>query len=294
MKKQSLLKLVISMVIFGTIGIFVRYIDAERGFIAFTRGIIGALILVLALLVMKRRPSLTAIKNNLVWLLISGACIGINWILLFESYSYTTIATSTLCYYMSPVFVIIASPLVLGARVPLKKWICVGVALVGMVLVSGIVGGKGVGENGIIGVALALGAALFYATVTLLNKKLKDISSYDTTIVQLAAAALTVLPYTIFAESNDFSALEPLAVIMILVVGIVHTGVAYMLFFSSIQELPTETVALFSYLDPIVAVLLSLFINEPMTLPMGIGAVLIIVALIASEIDLKALFGVKK
>ena len=294
MKKHSLLKLIISMVIFGTIGIFVRYIDAERGFIAFTRGIIGAIILVVALLLMRRRPSLTAIKNNLVWLLISGACIGINWILLFESYSYTTIATSTLCYYMSPVFVIIASPLVLGARVTAKKWICVVVALVGMVLVSGIVGGDGIGENGIIGVALALGAALLYATVTLLNKKLKDISSYDTTIVQLAAAALTVLPYTIFAESNDIFALDPVAIIMILVVGVLHTGVAYMLFFSSIQELPTETVALFSYLDPIVAVLLSLFISEPMTLPMCIGAVLIIVALIASEVDLKRLFGIKK
>ncbi len=285
MKKLSLIKLTISMVVFGTIGVFVRHIDAERGFIALVRGAVGAVFLLLLLLVMKKKPSLQAIKKNLIYLILSGAAIGVNWILLFESYSYTTIATSTLCYYMAPVFVILVSPFLLRERITLKKGICVGVALLGMVLVSGVLEGGGANPGGYVGVILALGAAVFYATVTILNKKLCDISSYDMTIVQLSVAALTVLPYTMLAENNDFSAITPTAIVLLIVVGVVHTGICYALFFSSIQELETQTVAIFSYLDPIVAVILSLALGDDMTLLMGIGAVLIIGALLSSEVD---------
>ena len=290
MKKASITKLIISMVIFGTIGVFVRFIDAERGLIAALRGIVGAILLLVAVLIMKRKPSLEAIKKNLLILVISGAAIGVNWILLFESYSYTTIATSTLCYYMAPVFVILASPFVLKAKVGLQKWITVGIALIGMVMVSGVLDGGGIDGGDIVGILLALGAAIFYATVTLLNKKLVDISSYDMTIVQIGVAGLTILPYTIFAESNNLAAIDPIAILMILIVCVLHTGIAYMLFFSSIQELPTATVAVFSYLDPIVAVLLSLILREPMTITMGIGAVLVILALICSELDFGKIF----
>ena len=279
------------MLIFGTIGIFVRIIDAERGLIASMRGIIGALFLLLVLLIMKKRPSPSAIKNNLFILILSGAAIGVNWILLFESYSYTTIATSTLCYYMAPVFVIIASPLVLKTRIGLQKWIAVAVALGGMTLVSGIFEEGAGGEGNVIGIFLALGAAVFYASVTILNKKLHDISSYDTTIVQLGVAGVVVLPYTIFMESNDLSSFTPGMIGLMLVVALVHTGLAYVLYFSSIQELPTETVAIFSYLDPIVAVILSLFFDEPMTPLMAVGAVMVILALIASEVDFGKLFA---
>ena len=240
---------------------------------------------------MKKRPSPSAIKNNLFILILSGAAIGVNWILLFESYSYTTIATSTLCYYMAPVFVIIASPLVLKTRIGLQKWIAVAVALGGMTLVSGIFEEGAGGEGNVIGIFLALGAAVFYASVTILNKKLHDISSYDTTIVQLGVAGVVVLPYTIFMESNDLSSFTPGMIGLMLVVALVHTGLAYVLYFSSIQELPTETVAIFSYLDPIVAVILSLFFDEPMTPLMAVGAVMVILALIASEVDFGKLFA---
>ena len=285
MKNLSFVKLIVSMTIFGTIGLFVRYIDAERGFIAFVRGIVGALFLLLLLALMRKKISFDAIKRNLVLLIVSGAAIGVNWILLFESYSYTTIATSTLCYYMAPVFVIIASPIFLGEKITLKKSICVGVALVGMLLVSGVLEGGGSGDFGMVGVLLALGAALFYATVTVLNKRMRDIEAYDMTIVQLVVAGLTVLPYTLIAEENDLAALGLPAILMLLVVGVVHTGLCYAFYFSSVKDLEAQTVAIFSYLDPIVAVVLSLFIGEEMSLLMGVGAVLVITSLLVSEIE---------
>jgi len=287
MKKLPLIKLIASMTVFGTIGIFVKYISAERGFIAFFRGAVGALFLLLFITAMRKKLSFGAIKKNLLLLLLSGAAIGVNWILLFESYSYTTIATSTLCYYMAPVFVIIASPFFLGERLTPKKIVCVVAALVGMVLVSGVLEGGGIGDKGLVGVILALGAALFYATVTILNKRMRDIEAYDMTIVQLAVAAATVLPYTLIAENNDLGALDVPAIIMLLVVGIVHTGIAYAFYFSSVKELEAQTVAIFSYLDPIVAIALSLFIGEDMTAFMAIGSVLILASLLVSEIDFK-------
>lgn len=271
------------MAIFGTIGIFVRFIDFGRGFIASSRGIIGALFLLALALILKKKPSLAAIKANLPILLISGAAIGINWILLFESYSYTTIAASTLCYYMAPVIVILLSPIFLKERLTAKKLICVTVAIVGALFVSGILE-SGFGTGGALGCILALGAAAFYASVIILNKKLKDISPYDTTVVQLLVAGIVVLPYAAFAEDNNLFEAEPIELLLILVVAIVHTGIAYALYFSSIRELKTETVAIFSYLDPVVAVLLSIALSEPMSPLMAVGSLLIIISLVAVEL----------
>ena len=280
----EIIKLVTSMTVFGTIGLFVKHIEAERGFIAFVRGVVGALFLILLLALMRKRISLEAIRKNALLLVLSGAAIGINWILLFESYSYTTIATSTLCYYMAPVFVILASPIFLSEKITLKKSLCVATALVGMLFVSGVLDG-GSGNVDIVGILLALGAAAFYATVTILNKRMKNIEAYDMTIVQLAVAALTVLPYTLIAEENDLGTLGVPAIVMLLVVGVVHTGISYAFYFSSVKDLEAQTVAIFSYLDPIVAVAISLFIGEDMTLLAGVGAALVILSLLISEID---------
>ena len=287
MKRLSVIKLALSMLIFGTIGVFLRFINAERGFIAAMRGIVGALFLLVALLIMRKRLSAAAIRKNLPLLLLSGVAIGVNWILLFESYSYTTIAVSTLCYYMAPVFVILASPFVLGAKVGIQKYLSVSVSFIGMIMVSGASFGEG---SNLVGILLALGAAILYASVTLMNKKISDISAYDMTIVQIGVAGLTMLPYTFVVESNDFASLDYTDLILIATVCILHTGIAYLLFFSSVKELPATTVAIFGYIDPIVAVALSLLLKEKMTLTMGVGATLIILALIGSEIDFKKLF----
>ena len=287
MKRLSVIKLALSMLIFGTIGVFLRFINAERGFIAAMRGIVGALFLLVALLIMRKRLSAAAIRKNLPLLLLSGVAIGVNWILLFESYSYTTIAVSTLCYYMAPVFVILASPFVLGAKVGIQKYLSVAVSFIGMIMVSGASFGEG---SNLVGILLALGAAILYASVTLMNKKISDISAYDMTIVQIGVAGLTMLPYTFVVESNDFASLDYTDLILIATVCILHTGIAYLLFFSSVKELPATTVAIFGYIDPIVAVALSLLLKEKMTLTMGVGATLIILALIGSEIDFKKLF----
>lgn len=283
-KTLDMTKLIGSMLIFGTVGLLRVNVAMPSAFMAMVRGFLGAAFILLVVFLGGSRPDMKAIKKNALLLLVSGACIGINWILLFESYNYTTVAKATLCYYMAPVFVVLASPFVLKARVSLVKWGCVLLALVGMVFVSEP-WSNGEGTSDLYGIALALGAAFFYACVTLLNKKMRDISSYDTTVVQLISASTVILPYVLIVDDITAEMFDPVSIVLLLVLGIVHTGFAYTMFFGSIKGLPADTVALFGYIDPIVAVLLSaLILRQPMTVFGIVGAVLIVASTLVSEL----------
>ncbi|MBR5544702.1 MAG: DMT family transporter [Clostridia bacterium] len=286
---KAKLSLIISMFVFGTIGIFRKYVPLSSGLIAISRGYIGAVVLILLIvLIKKQKIAIGAIKSNLFLLCLSGGFIGINWILLFESYQYTSVATATLCYYMAPVFVVVAAPFLFKEKITLKKAICVAVALVGMVLVSGIIetGFTGVGE--LKGILLGLGAALFYASVIVLNKKIKNVPIYEKTIVQLISAATVLVPYSLLVEDNSAVEITPLVIIMLAIVGVVHTGISYALYFGSIEKLNTQTVAIFSYIDPIVAIILSaVILSEKMSAFGVIGAILILGSTMVSELTFK-------
>ena len=277
-------KLTLSMVIFGTIGVFRRYIPLPSSLVAMSRGLTGMLFLLLVMLLRKRGMNRTAVRRKLGLLCLSGAAIGVNWILLFEAYNYTSVATATLCYYLAPMFVILASPLVVGERLTAKKLICVLTALLGMVFVSGVLESGG-GSSDLKGVLLGLGAAVLYASVVLMNKQLGDVPAYDRTIVQLGSSAAVLLPYVLLTEELGALTFTPGTIGLLLVVGIVHTGIAYALYFGSLMQLTAQTAAILSYIDPVVAVLLSaLVLREHMSLLSGLGAVLVLGAAVVSEL----------
>ncbi|MBQ2013982.1 MAG: DMT family transporter [Peptococcaceae bacterium] len=280
-----------AMTIFGTIGIFRKYIPLPSSLLALARGIIGTAFLLFLVLAVKRdKLSIEAIKRNFVFLVVSGAFIGFNWILLFEAYQYTTVATATLCYYMAPVIVVLVSPFLFKERLTPLKAICVAVALAGMVFVSGIPQSGFGGMSELKGILLGLGAATLYAIVVILNQYIKDIPAYDKTIMQLGTAAIAILPYTLLTENFADISFTPVAVLMLLFVGIVHTGIAYTLYFGSMSGLKAQTIALFSYIDPVVAIILSaVILQENIGLWGVIGAVMVLGSTMVSE-----LFGEKK
>ena len=285
--RKALLSLTASMVIFGTIGIFRRNIQLSSAMISLLRAVIGVAFLLIVLRIRGKKLDRTAIRANAPMLLLSSALMGINWILLFEAYRYTSVATATLCYYMEPIILVLLSPALLGERLTKKKMLCVLAALSGMVLVSGVleVGFSGGAE--IKGVLFGLGAALLYASVILINKRLPGIGAYDRTIMQLWLAALLLLPYTLL--TGDFSLrMDAPSAVMMCLVGVVHTGFAYCMYFGSISGLRAQTVALLSYIDPVVAIMLSaLLLGERMTMAGVIGAVLVLGATIVSELPEK-------
>lgn len=272
----------LAMAIFGTIGLFVKFIDLPSTVIALSRGALGTLFLIVVLQFMKRRMDTESIKRNFKHLFIAAVALGFNWIFLFEAYRLTSIATATLAYYMAPVILILLSPLVLKERVGFAKWICVICALIGMSLIAGI--WEGSDQIALSGIAMGLLAACFYATIVINNKFLKGMNPYDSAIVQLGIAALVLLPYVAFTVDFENLTLDTQTIGLTLIVGIVHTGVAYWLYFSALPKLEAARIAIFSYVDPAIAILLSVFVlMEPMTINAMIGAVLILGAAITSE-----------
>lgn len=274
--------LILSMSIFGTIGILRKYIPLPSSFVALARAVIGAVFLLLLILIKKQPIDMAALRRSLLPLLLSGGALGFNWIFLFESYNHTSVATATLCYYLAPILVILLSPLVLKEKLTVKKIICTAVALAGMVLVSGIM------ESGLsadwTGILFGLGAAVLYACVMLLNKKISHINAYDKTIFQLAVSSVALIPYVLLTEDVSSMAFTPANIALLIVAGVLHTGVAYWLYFGSMGALKAQTTALLSYIDPILAILLSMLVlREPMSIGTMAGAVMILGAAFVSE-----------
>lgn len=279
-------RLMTAMFIFGTIGIFVRNIPLPSSVIALARGVIGTLFLIIFTKIRKIKISYTEIKNNLSILCLSGMLIGIHWIFLFEAYRNTTVAVATLCYYLAPVFVIIASPFVLKEKLTFKQIVCIGVALIGMIFVSGIFEKGGTENLQLKGIFFGIGAAIIYAVVILLNKHLKKISSYTMTIMQLGIAAAVLAPYTLLTQNTGSLTFNFTTLILLGIIGIINTGITYTLYFSAIQELKAHTIAIFSYIDPIVAILLStLILREKPDVFTVIGGIMILGSTLISELS---------
>ena len=286
-RRKSIAMNVASMLIFGTIGIFRKRIPISSAALAFTRGILGSLFLLAFLRLRKAKEKKAEEKlpgRTVLLLAVSGAVMGVNWMLLFEAYHYTTVAVATLCYYMQPTIVMLLSPVLFGERLTVKKAACAAVAVAGMALVSGAAGGGGAGE--IRGILLGLGAAVFYAAVIIMNKRIRGVDAYRKTTVQLLSAGAAMIPYLLLTGGFSGTGINGTTVLLLLTVGIVHTGIAYVLYFGSMEGLKAQTVAFFSYIDPVSAMVFSaLFPGEPMNASGIAGAAMIIGSAVICELQ---------
>lgn len=282
---RSLAMLVSAMCIWGTIGLFRKYIPLSSGLIAFSRGLIGAFFL--APLAKRRSGSVFRGPGGTkaLRLVLPGAAMGMNWVLLFEAYRYTGVSVATLCYYMEPTFVILASAVLFREKLTAVRGLCAAAALTGMVLVSGVAGGTLPEAGEWRGIALGLGAAALYTAVVLLNKRTGGVDAYWKSVIQLASASAVLVPYLLLTENFSAITLSAGSAVMLLLVGVLHTGIAYALYFGSMDGLNTQTIAIFSYIDPIVALVLSAVVLSEKMSPAGIaGSVLILSSAVLSEL----------
>ncbi|HKL80206.1 MAG TPA: DMT family transporter [Mobilitalea sp.] len=271
--------MILAMLTFGSIGLFIREIPLPSAQTALARGVIGGLFLMLYVVISKKSISYAAIKKNWLILMASGACIGFNWILLFEAYKYTTISNATLSYYFAPVIVVFLSPAILKERLSKLQVICILGAMAGMFLIAGNGSGGGLDQRGLIGIGFGLSAAVFYAAVIIMNKFMKNQTALETTLVQLAIASLVLIPYVLLQGKLAYQELSGKELLLLIVVGLLHTGIAYLLYFTAMYRMRSQTVAVFSYIDPISAVVMSaLFLGEVMRGPQILGGVLILAA----------------
>ena len=274
-------KYVIAVILYGTIGMFLRQISLPSEIVVMCRGIIGSAFILAFMKTRKRKLNRESIRKNRIWLIISGICLGLNWVFLFAAYMHTTVAIASLCNYMAPVIVVMIAPAALREPLNRRKIPCVLAAFAGIVLVSGF---WKEGAGNMSGVVLGLLGAVCFVIIVICNRKMQGIDSYDKAVVQLILSAVTVLPYVLVKNRGAELVWDGKSVALILVLGLVHTGVAYCLYFSGMATLPVQTVAVLGYLEPAVSVLCSaILLHEPMDFGGWIGAVLIIGAAILSE-----------
>lgn len=279
--------LIASMSIFGTLGIFVRNIPVSSGELALYRAVLAVLLISVFLLITKQKIPFANMKKELPLLLASGVAIGINWILLFEAYKYTTVSVATLSYYFAPVIVTLVCPILFKEKLTKKQFTCFFMSTVGLVLITGL--GEIGGGKDFIGILFGLGAAAFYATVILLNKFIRNVEGIHRTLLQFIAAVVTLVPYVLLTGGVTLGGLNGFGWANLLIVGLIHTGVTYCMYFSSLKELPGQKAAILSYIDPLVAVLISVTIlGESMTLWQVIGGMLILGFTLWNEISPKA------
>ena len=267
--------LIASMTIFGTLGIFVRNISVSSGELALYRAVLATLLIAVFLLLTKQQIPFSKIKKQVPLLLASGIAMGFNWIFLFEAYKYTTVSIATLSYYFAPVIVTIVCPIIFKEKLTGKQIVCFVMSTLGLVLITGI--GNLSSGNDFVGILFGLGAAILYATVILLNKFIKNVEALHRTFLQFLSAIVILIPYVIMTSGVTLETLNVIGWINLLIVGLIHTGVTYCMYFSSLKELPGQKTALLSYIDPLVAVLISVTVlGETMTLWQVIGGVLIL------------------
>ncbi|PYC24480.1 EamA family transporter [Aquipseudomonas alcaligenes] len=248
--RRGSLEMLAAMLISGTIGWFVLVSGQAVVDVVFWRCVVGGamLLLVCAALGLLRRELLN--RRVLVLGVLSGVAIVGNWLLLFAAYSQASIAISTAVYNVQPFMLVGLAALFLGERITLVKLAWLGLAFLGMLaIVSAHGSGAVAGQNYLLGIALALGAALLYALAALIVKRLTGTPPHLIALLQLLTGTLMLAPLASYQLPEQAQAWASL-----LTLGIVHTGVMYMLLYSAIQKLPTALTGALSFVYPIAAI----------------------------------------
>lgn len=273
---KARLHIVLSMSVFGTIAIFVKNIPLPTGEIAFFRAVIAAVAIFTYKLIMGKKISFTQIKKDLPLLFVSGAAMGFNWILLFQAYNYTTVSIATLSYYFAPVIVMVACPILFREKLTIRQVVCFVMATIGLVMIIGAGDTESSGNN-LLGIGFGLGAAVLYATVVMLNKFIKNVTGIDRTLIQFFAAIIVLIPYVCATTGIHMGGVNSFGIINLLILGLVHTGICYVLYFSSLKDLKGQEVAILSYIDPLVAIIVSVTIlGEAISIMQITGGIMIL------------------
>lgn len=280
MTKRHMGAYLCAMLLFGTLGLFVRQAHVAGDVLAFLRTLIGAAFLGVLLLFQRHRIQKIG-GRQLLYVLLSAAFLGFNWVFLFEAYAAATISIATVIYYTAPLLALLAAVFLFHESVTLRIVLGIVLTMGGLLCITQVTG-TAVQLKGIL---FAAAAALCYAGVLLTNRFLHDIDGLYFTFLQLLCSAGILFVYLLLeGRIHLIPELPAASWPWIMCIAVVHTGVAYMLYFTSLHHLTSSQAAVGSYLDPCIALLLSIFLlREPSTLMHGIGIAAIVGGIIISD-----------
>ena len=275
----ALAKHLFSLLLFGSNGIVASRIALTSYEIVFLRCLLGSLLLGAIVLAARKPLGILREKRSALLIAASGMAMGASWMFLYEAFTQIGVSFATLTYYCGPVILVALSPILFGESLTRLKLLALGMVAAGAVLLNGPLAGGGT----LWGLFCGFMAALCYVAMVALNKKARGVSGMENTLLQLVAALGTVAAFLLWKQglSLDVAAGDwP----FILVLGLVNTGYACWLYFSSIGRLPVQTVAVCGYVEPLSAVLFSvLLLGETMSLWQALGAVLIFAGAVLSQ-----------
>jgi len=278
--KRAYIKYLFALLLFGSNGIVASYISLNSYEIVFTRTLIGSALLLVVFFLSKEKLQFWKNRKHFGFLVLSGLAMGASWMFLYEAYSQIGVGVATLAYYFGPVIVLVFSPLVFRERMSLTKIFGFSAALLGMILVNRTALLRGGFSQGILFGVLS---AFMYALMVIFNKKATSITGLENSMLQLCASFLIVAVFTLIKQGGTIS-FTPQNIFPILFLGVVNTGIGCYLYFSSIQQLRAQSVAIFGYLEPLSALALAaLMLHERLTLIQLLGAVLILGGAIFGE-----------
>lgn len=254
---RSRLMLLAAMLVFGTVGLFIRGIPLPSAEIALYRAVFALLVLSLILAFTGRFRTLYAQRAQMPRAFITGAIMAFNWILLFEAYRFTSIAMATLAYYLAPTLMVVAGVVLMKERLSAFQVLCFVMSTLGLVLMLGVSAGE---PGDLRGILLGLASAVLYATVVTINRLSGETDGLVRTFVQFLGAVVVMLPFVALRGGFHLHLLNSSGWAYLLALGIVHTGLCYSLYFQAITHLKGQQVAVLSYLDPLIAVVLSVFL----------------------------------
>ena len=271
--KRAYTKYILALLLFGTNGIVASRIALSSYEIVLLRTMIGSLLLIALFLLNKGHFQFYRRKKDFLFLAISSMAMGISWMFLYEAYQQIDVSLSSLLYYCGPVIVMALSPLLFREKLTLPKIFGFALVLLGLVLVNGNIVGDTQSHWGIL---CGILSAVMYAFMVICNKKAVQITGMENATLQLTVSFLTVAVFVTAVKGIQVDATSA-DLPWILLLGLVNTGIGCYFFFSSINDLPVQTVAICGYLEPLSAVVFSvLLLKESMSLAQVIGAVLII------------------
>lgn len=273
LKNKAAFKYIIALLLFGSNGIVASYISLSSYEIVLTRTLIGALFLVLIFSFSRQEMRLWRNKPHFLYLVISGAAMGASWVFLFEAYVQIGVSMATLAYYCGPVIVMILSPILFKEKFTAAKFIGFLAVVLGMFFVNGQALLQGRVSWGLL---FGMLAAFTYALMVIFNKKATSITGLENPMWQLIVSFITVAVYVGLKQGFSID-IAPGTLLPILVLGIINTGIGCYFYFSSIGELPVQTVAILGYLEPVSALFFSaVFLGESLRFVQLVGAVLIL------------------
>ena len=278
--KKAYFKYIAALLLFGSNGIVASHIHLTSYHIVLLRTLIGSILLILLFYITKNRISFYKHPKDCVFICVSGIAMGASWMFLYEAYNQIGVSVSSLLYYCGPVIVMILSPILFKEKFTIAKLIGFVLVFIGVFLVNG----QATNKLNTWGIICGCLSAVMYSVMVMANKKSKNITGIENSLIQLFMSFLTVAIFVGIKENGYFIQIQAMDWLWIFILGIFNTGIGCYFYFSSISELSVQTVAVCGCLELLSAVCFSvIFLNETMTTLQIVGAFLIIGGMIFGE-----------